>query len=174
MRQDDGGWTVPILTHRFDTATTNRITSQYAEPVEPDRAMPFSHNWTNMVLAAFAAHPVYRHSEEARTAAVLMKSCFFKPDLYSSYRAPSYWVRFAFWWPNLLTALETLALLGFSGMDDDIRNALAWFADHQRKDGLWDVSYAWRKSGKSIPGKPDERLWLTLRICRMLRQYGAP
>ncbi|MBN1320125.1 MAG: terpene cyclase/mutase family protein [Thermoleophilia bacterium] len=172
MRQDDGGWTVPVLTRGFDAATMRRITSQHAEPVEPDRAMPFSHNWTNMVLQAFAAHPVYRHSQEARAAALMMKSRFFKPDSYSSYRAPSYWIRFAFWWPNLLTALETLASLGFSAADDDITDALDWFADQQREDGQWDMSYTWGKSGKSIPGKPEERLWLTLRICRVLRQYG--
>jgi len=171
MRQDDGGWTVPILTRRLDAPTIHRITSEYAEPVEPDRTMPFSHNWTNMVLLAFAAHPAYRDSEEARAAAILMKSRFFKPDYYTSYQAPSYWVRFAFWWPNLLTALETLASLGFSASDDDIEDALDWFVSHQRGDGLWDVSYTLGKSGKSIPGKPEERLWLTLRICRMLRTY---
>lgn len=68
MRQDDGGWTVPLLTHHFDGKTTYRLTSSYAEPVDPDRKMPFSHNWTDMVLRAFAAHPVYRRSKEARLA----------------------------------------------------------------------------------------------------------
>lgn len=173
MRQDDGGWTVPLLTHRLEAPTICRITSEYAEPVEPDRTMPFSHTWTSMVLLAFAAHPVYRDSEEARAAALLMKSCFFKPDYYTSYRAPSYWVRFAFWWPNLLTALETLASLGFSASDDDIAAALAWFVDHQREDGLWNLSYALGREGKDEPGKPEERLWLALRICRMLRRYGT-
>jgi len=173
MRQDDGGWTVPLLSRTLDAATIRRITSEYAEPVEPDRTMPFSHTWTNMVLLAFAAHPVYRDSEEARAAALLMKAGFFKPDYYTSYQAPNYWVRFAFWWPNLLTALETLASLGFSASDDDIAAALAWFVDHQREDGLWDVAYALGREGKDEPGKPEERLWLTLRICRMFRRYGT-
>jgi hypothetical protein len=102
MRQDDGGWTIPILTHKLDRETSNRLTSEEAEPLEPDRTKPFSHNWTDMVLRAFAAHPGYRGSPEARTAGELLKSRFFKPDVYSSYKAASYWVRFAFWWPNLI------------------------------------------------------------------------
>ncbi len=64
MRQDDGGWTVPILTHKFNRETVHRLTSEYAEPIEPDRSKPFSHNWTDMVLRAFAAHQKYRKCKE--------------------------------------------------------------------------------------------------------------
>ena len=49
IRQDDGGWTIPILTHHFDGRTMYRLTSSYAQPVEPIRSQPFSHNWTDMV-----------------------------------------------------------------------------------------------------------------------------
>ena len=41
MRQDDGGWTIPILTHNFDKATGYKLTSEKFEPVEPDRTKPF-------------------------------------------------------------------------------------------------------------------------------------
>ncbi len=51
MRQDDGGWTIPILTHKLDRETQYRLTSEYADPLEPDRSKPFSHNWTGMVFA---------------------------------------------------------------------------------------------------------------------------
>ncbi len=68
MRQDDHGWTIPILTHKLDRSTLYRLTSEYAEPLKPDRSKPFSHNWTGMVLRAFAAHPEYRKSEEAKVA----------------------------------------------------------------------------------------------------------
>lgn len=114
MRQDDGGWTVPILTRYFDGKTMYRLTSSYAEPFEPDRSQPFSHVCTDMVLRAFAAHTVYRRSEEARVAGELLKSRFFLPDVYSSYKAASYWTQFLFWWPNLLTAMESLSLMGFT------------------------------------------------------------
>jgi hypothetical protein len=89
MRQDDGGWTIPLLTHKLDRETSNRLTSEEAESLEPLRSKPFSHNWTDMVLRAFAAHPRYRVSPKARTAGELLMSRFFKPDVYSSSRAIS-------------------------------------------------------------------------------------
>ena len=39
-----------------------------------------------MFLRAFAAHPKYRQSREALKAADLLKSTFFQPDVYSSYK----------------------------------------------------------------------------------------
>jgi hypothetical protein len=170
MRQDDGGWTVPIGTHYFDGKTMYRLTSAYAEPVEPDRTQPFSHNWTDMVLRAFAAHPLYRKSEEAQFAAKLLKSQFFKPDVYSSYKAASYWTRFVFWWPNLLTAMESLALLGFKQDDPDISKGLQWFLDNRKEDGLWECSYGEKKVTQS-KNYSLERVWISLRICRMLKYF---
>ena len=170
MRQNDGGWTVPILTHSYDRQTGYDLTSKYMDPVEPDRSKPFSHNWTDMVLRAFAAHPRYRDSGEAKAAGALLKSQFFMPDAYTSYQAPSYWVRFGFWWPNLLTAMESLSLIGFPINDPDIKKGLDWFIVNQDVDGLWNVSYNKEKgfrNAKTI----GEREWLSLRICRMLKRY---
>jgi hypothetical protein len=169
MRQDDGGWTVPVLTHHFDGETMRRLTSQYDEAVQTDRAQPFSHNWTDMVLRAFAVHPRYRSSPEAERAGELLKSRFFQPDVYSSYRAARYWTRFIHWWPNLLTSLESLSLLGFAADDPDIRGGLDWLIAHQGEDGLW------RLSGDDTDPTPSprvhrERTWLTLRICRVLKR----
>lgn len=168
MRQDDGGWTIPILTHAFDRETGYKLTALYMEPVEPDRTKPFSHNWTDMVLRAFAIHPVFRKSPEARKAGELLKSRFFQPDVYNSYKEARYWTRFAFWWPNLLTSMESLLLLGFHPDDPDIRKGLDWFLGNQQEDGLWKCEYG-RKSGAE--GKPVDRAWLTLRICRMLKGF---
>jgi len=170
MRQDDGGWVIPLITRNLDAETINRITSQYAEPLEPDRTKPFSHNWTNMVLQAFAAHPRYRVSKEAKLAGTLLKSRFFKPDVYPSYRDAGYWVRFAFWWSNLLMALDSLSLIGFTREDADIRKALDWFIDNQEPDGLWKMSYKEEKGIKN-GGKIEERLWLSLAICRIIKRY---
>jgi hypothetical protein len=167
MRQDDGGWTIPILTQKWDRETGYKLTSQYMEPVAPDRTRPFSHNWTDMVLRAFAAHSKYSESQEAKSAADLLKSSFFKPDAYTSYHSARYWTRFMFWWPNLLTALESLASLGFTADDPDIKKGLDWFIENQQDDGLWKL-----ESDKDInPRDEDERLWLGLRVCRMLKRY---
>jgi hypothetical protein len=146
MRQDDGGWTVPLLTHSLDRETQHRLTSQHADPVEPVRSKPFSHNWTDMVLRAFAAHPRYRESEEARAAGHLLKSRFFKPDVYSSYKAASYWVRFAF-------------------------TALDWLIEHQEPDGLWKVTYVKGKNPVDNERNRERRLWVSLAICRILKRF---
>lgn len=174
MRQDDGGWAVPILTHKFNRRTTHRLTSEYAEPVEPDRSKPFSHNCTDMVLRAFAAHRKYRMCKEARKAAELLKSRFFQPDVYTSYRAASYWVRFLFWWPNLVTSLDILSLMGYSKDDPDIGKALNWLAENQLSNGLWRVTYV--DGTKEDPCTRNERtrerqLWLTLTIARIFKRY---
>jgi hypothetical protein len=171
MRQDDGGWTIPLLIHSLDRETQHRLTSQHADPVEPIKSKPFSHNWTDMVLRAFAAHPKYRESKEARAAGTLLKSRFFKPDVYSSYKAASYWVRFAFWWPNLITSLDSLSMMGFPGDDPDIKTALDWFIEHQEPDGLWKVTYVEGKNPVDNERNRERRLWVSLTICRILKRF---
>lgn len=171
MRQDDGGWTVPILTHKFDGKTMYRLTSRHAEPVEPDRSKPSSHNWTDMVLRAFAAHPKYRRSKDARAAANLLKARFFQPDSYSSYKASSYWVRFLFWWPNLMTALDSLSLMGYSIDDPDVGKAVKWFVDHQEHSGLWKTTYVEGKEELDNEKNREGRLWVTLTICRIFKRF---
>jgi len=152
----------------------NRLTSSPAEPLEPDRSQPASHNWTDMVLRAFAAHPTYRQSDEARAAGRLLKSQFFQADAYTSYKAPRYWVRFLFWWPNLLTAMESLTLIGFTADDTDMRLGIDWFVEHQRDDGLWNLSHDGTPD-RNTKTSEERRSWITLRICRVLRQLlGEP
>jgi squalene cyclase len=173
MRQDDGGWTIPILTRKFDRRTIHRLTSRRSRPVEPDRSKPFSHHWTGMVLRAFAAHPRYRRSPEAKAAGLLLKERFFKPDSYGSYRAADTWLRFEypFWWNNLVAALDTLSHLGLAGEDRSIRSALDWLRDHQEESGLWRVSYVpgARENSKTLAMGP----WVTLAICRIFRRFLA-
>lgn len=173
MRQDDQGWTIPLLTHKLDRATQYRLASAYAEPLQPDRSKPFSHNWTGMVLRAFAVHPSYRHSKAARVAAHLLKSRFFQPDSYTSYQAASYWVRFdyPYWWNNLVAALDSLSLIGLSSDDEQIKQALKWLADHQEASGLWKVSYARPHEREKETAKAREtKLWVSLAICRVFKR----
>ncbi len=171
MRQNDGGWTIPILTQDFDGKTMHKLLSQYAEPIEPDRAKPFSHNWTDMVLRAFAAHPKYRNCSEARKAADLLKSKFFQPDVYSSYQDAGYWVRFLFRWPNIVTALDSLSSMGYSKDDVDVKKALNWLIENQCSDGLWKLTYVKRKDDSHNEKTHERRLWLTLTIARILKRF---
>jgi hypothetical protein len=172
MRQNDGGWTIPILTHEYalTQATINKLTSTYAEPIEPDRTKPFSHNWTDMAIRAFAAHPTRRYTEEAHKAADLLKSSFFQPDAYTSYQDERYWVRFMFWWPNLVTALDSLSLLGYSKNDSDLQKGLSWLIDNQLPNGLWKLDY-----GKNVKQKEavcTEQYWLALKIARLFKRFS--
>jgi hypothetical protein len=167
MRQNDGGWSIPILTHNFTQATINKLTSTYAEPIEPDRAKPFSHNWTDMALRAFAAHPTRRHQKEAHAASDLLKSTFFQPDFYTSYQDARYWTRFMFWWPNLITALDSLSLMGYSKDDVDVKKGLNWLLENQMTNGLWRLEY-----GKAAKNKAsEEQFWLALRVARIFKRF---
>jgi hypothetical protein len=173
MRQNDGGWTIPILTHKLDRETQYRLTSQYAQPLEPDRDKPFSHHWTGMILRAFAVHPTNRCSEAAKRAAELLKSRFFKPDSYTSYQAAGYWVRFEYpyWWNSLLSALDSLSRMGQTVEDNQIQQAVNWFIDHQGESGLWKTSYMKQdKEEKRTAKTIDREHWVSLAICRVMKR----
>lgn len=172
VRQQDGGWTIPMQTHRLDRQTQYRLASEYAEPLQADRTKPFAHNATGMVLRAFAAHPGRRHSPEAILAANLLKSRFFQPEPYSSYQDASYWVRFEypFWWNNLVAALDSILKMDISREDEQVSQALDWLVQHQQPDGLWKVTYAREDAAeKDTPKTHAMKCWVSLAICRLLK-----
>lgn len=176
MRQSDGGWSVPMITHKLDRETQYRLSSEHAEPLQPDRSKPFSHNATGMILRAFAAHPEYRRSEAALTGAGLLKSRFFQPDAYTSYHDASYWLRFEypFWWNNLVAALDSLSLIGLSKNDEHIRLALDWLIAHQGADGLWSISLHKPDSpAKGTAKAKTMKFWVSLAICQILRRFDV-
>lgn len=175
MRQNDGGWTIPLLTqfNKLDLDDMIKLTSQAADPIEPDRTRPFSHHWTGMVLRAFTAHPSYRKSAPALSAAQLLKTHFFKEDAYSSYQDADHWLRFQFpfWWNNLVSALDSISLMGLSKDDSDIEQALNWFVAHQQADGLWKLSYS-KIHQNTMNSKTNEmQLWVNLAICRIFKRF---
>ncbi len=173
MRQDDSGWTIPILTAQLSRTDGDRVTREYTAPIEPDRSQPFSHNWTGMILRAFAAHPRHRRSKAARQAAHLLKSRFFQPDHYRSYQSSAYWVifQYPFWWNHLVAVLDTLSLIGVPADDADIRHGLDWLVQHQQRNGMWKSRYD-KRTASADPRKADEMsLWVTLAICRVLKRY---
>ena len=175
MRQNDGGWTVPMITHKFDRATQYRLASEMLPPVEPDRSKPFSHNWTGMVLRGFAAHPEFRVNAAGIHAANLLKSRFFRADVYTSYQSADYWVRFEFpfWWNNLVSALDSLSRMGFSADDEQIRQALNWLTEHQKEDGLWKLDYRPGREKQKETRKTHEMMcWVSLAICRILKRLS--
>ncbi len=179
MRQDDGGWVIGspglIGISNLTPAVINDLTSNKDRKTAKafDKSKPFSAAGTGMVLRAFTVHPAYKKSEEALTAARLLKSKFLKKDNGSSYQHPDNWIRFQypFWWTNLVSALDSLSLMGFSKDDEDVKSALSWFIDHQEPDGLWKISYSQIHKAPDNKKTFNNRLWITLAICRIFKRF---
>jgi hypothetical protein len=138
-----------------------------------DKSKSFSTACTGMIIRAFSVHNSYKNSEHALKAAEILKSKFFKKDNWTSYTHPDNWIRFQFpfWWTNIISALDSISLIGLPKEDPDIKNALKWLIFHQEIDGLWKLSYS--KIHKSLPSKKilETRLWLTLTICRIFKMF---
>ena len=164
LRQEDGGWVIPA-----QQVPARQKTSQlwHGMPVPPDRSRPHAHIATGMVLRAFAAHPAYRRHPDVITAAVRLKERLFQADKYNDRKAPAYWfkIQFPFWFPSLVTALDTLSQLGFDRQDKDIARGLDWFIKNQSADGLWGTGYG---SGRNAEGM---RRWVGLAVCRVLKRF---
>lgn len=102
---------------------------------------------------------------EARIAGERLKTRFFKSDKYNDRKAPRYWIKFQcpFWWPNILTALDSLSSIWFSRDDEDIQKGLDWFISNQGENGLWETSYGKGKRAEEV------KLWVGLAVCRMFK-----
>jgi hypothetical protein len=162
MRQLDGGWAFPLRTvgKKLDPGTFR------ASTIYPDKSQPFSHLVTGVVLRAFAAHPAYRQAEEARLAGMLLESRFFEKDRYPDRRSPSFWTSFSypFWFTDLLSALDSLSLLGFGVEHPQVGKGLEWFTRGQRRDGRWRLSL------RLMAREEEADLWMTLAISRVFKR----
>jgi len=161
MRQDDGGWAVPLRTAgvKLDAITAEKT-------ITPDRSKPSSHWATGVVLRAFAAHEKQRKKDIARSAGQLLASRFFKKDTYPDRQAVDFWTRFSypFWFTDLLSSLDSLSLIGFSSDDPHVSKGIEWLVDKQHSDGTWRLKLLKTK---------DKHLshWIALTICRVLKRF---
>ena len=171
VRQQDGGWIVPLQAVPAREQTRELWSAQ---PLAPDRSLPSSHLATGMALRAVVTHPAYRHREETRRAAALLQSRLLQPDRYGARKASSYWTKFQypFWWTNLVTALDSLSLLGFSADETQIRDSLDWFATHQEDNGLWRTGYEQAKRAQPSLKEVDTMAWVGLAVCRILKRFA--
>jgi hypothetical protein len=164
IRQNDGGWAVPLRTVRISGGYTRAM--KLAAPLQPDRTRPSSHLITGIALRALAAHPRYRHRPEARRAARLLASRFFEADRYVDRRDRSYWTKLAFpyRWTDLASSLEVIALAGLAPEDTDVARGLRWLAVHQRPNGLWPSGYPKTKD-------PLVNHWVTFAVARVFKRF---
>jgi hypothetical protein len=165
MRQDDGGWALPVRTR----GVALDIETIHDDTIDRDPSQPFSHFITGVVLRAFAAHPHYRRLPEVRSAAMLLADRLFERDSYADRGGVEFWTKFTFpfWFTDLLSALDSLSLLGCPSNHPKVNEALKWFLEHQGDDGLWDL-YTLKNKDAS------PRLWISLAVCRVLKRFGVP
>jgi hypothetical protein len=163
VRQADGGWAIPLRTRPIGR---NWTAVMQMKTIEPDRAKPFSHMVTGVVLRAFSVSGKYRNRPAVLAAGRLLKARFFKSDTYVDRRTPKFWVGFSspFWFTDLLSALDSLSGLGFPAEDPDIRKGLNWFVDRQRKDGGWTLKLL-KGADRALP------YWLDLSVCRVFKRF---
>jgi hypothetical protein len=164
MRQEDGGWIVPLQI--YPMRDYYQLCQKPA--ILPQKDLPFSHMASGMVIRAFACHDTYSQHPAAIRAGELLKSRFFLKDSYTSRQAISYWfkLQFPFWWTTVLTAMDALIRLGFPLEDEDIQKGIDWFIQSQDASGIWRSNYG----GVQYQ---DINLWTTLAICRILKHYLA-
>ncbi|MBM4241463.1 MAG: terpene cyclase/mutase family protein [Euryarchaeota archaeon] len=162
IRQDDGGWAIPIRT----VGMNYRDALAKPDTIQPDKSKPFSHLVTGMVLRAFAAHPKYRKSEEAIKAGELLIKRLFKGDKYSDRRTKEYWERvsYPFWFTDIVSTLDSLSFLGFSRDIAQIDETLNWLKTRQTEEGLFEL--------KIVRGRDkDTKYWICLAICRIFKRF---
>ncbi len=162
IKQDDGGWTIPFRTvgKNLKDALNDPM------PIAPDKSKPSSHLVTGMVLRAFAAHPEYRKSDEAKKAGELLISRFFKADEYPDRKAKEFWQRvsYPFWFTDIISALDSLTYLGFNTDNPNIKEGLNFLKKKQDKNGLFDLHIV-------RGGDRDNKYWICLAICRLFKRY---
>jgi hypothetical protein len=99
----------------------------------------------------------------------LLASRFFRADVYPDRSAPENWTHFSFpfWFTDLISALDSLGRCGWPAGDPPVGRAIAWFADHQRADGLFSLQMLRTKD-------KDLRQWLALALCRAVKRFDLP
>jgi hypothetical protein len=162
VRQNDGGWAIPLRT----AAIKFNAGIMKADTLKPNKAKPFSHLVTGVVLRAFAVHDKHRTDREAKVAGELLASRFFKKDVYPDRQSVDFWLKFSypFWFTDLLSSLDSLSMMGFNVNNPRIAEALGWFIKRQQEDGTWKLTLL-RNRDK------DLSFWLSLAICRVFKRF---
>lgn len=164
MRQDDGGWAVPLRTVGWKFYAPR---PSGPGPVRPNRSKPSSHMVTGVVLRALAASKRYRHNDEVRAAGYWLATRFFHSDRYPDRRTADYWTRFTypFWFTDLISSLDSLSAIGVPADRPPVARAIEWFRERQREDGSWRLTYL-KNIGKDVD------LWVHFALCRALKRYS--
>lgn len=163
VRQNDGGWVIPMRTR------SNRLSDNMSyklRSLEPDKNKPFSYMVTGVVLRAFANHPKYRSDKRIIRAGKLVLSKLFRRDSYPDRNTVSHWTKFTFPYnyTDLIAVFDPLAKMGFRSDHPKIKEGLDWFRRNQRKNGSWRLH--------SLTGnKKYADYWMTLQTSRIFKAF---
>ncbi len=166
IQQNDGGWVLPVQVAGLSSLQSEDWMRQ-PTVVESDRTRPSSHMVSGIIIRAFANHPTYRQTPEARRAADFLVSRFFKPDKYSFRKHQSFWTKytFPFWWTDLIGCLDALSQMKYPKDTPGVQGALHHFRKTQLPSGSWDL---YMLAGKTIP---DLTHWFDLVISRIFKRF---
>jgi len=158
MRQDDGGWAIPLRTRNRELEALNE-----KETIEPDRTKPFSHLVTGIVLRPFSRMSAYR--SKVKDVGLLLAERVFTRDKYSDRTGVEYWTKFTFpyHWTDILSTIDTLTLLGINN-HPKINEIMHWFEKQKQDNGIYDVSVMAGAKYK------DVNYWITLQYLTVLKR----
>jgi prenyltransferase beta subunit len=160
MRQNDGGWVIPLRTTSKGLDALNM-----KETIEPDRSKPFSHLATGIVLRPFSLIAAYR--DKAKNAGQLLADRVFTRDKYPDRVGVEYWTKFTYpyHWTDILSTIDTLTLLGIKNHPkiDEIKQ---WFEKHKQKNGIYKVNVMAGAKYK------DVKYWITLQYLTILKRLS--
>ena len=159
MRQDDGGWSIPIRTRNEKLEALNK-----KETIEPNRTTKFSHLVTGIVLRPLSL--VIKYREKVKETGLLLADRVFTRDKYSDRSGVEYWTKFTYpyHWTDILSTIDTLTLLGIKEHPkiDEIKQ---WFDKHKQKNGIYDVNIMAGAKYQNI------KYWITIQYLRVLSRF---
>jgi len=159
MRQDDGGWAIPFRTRneKLDALTEKKT-------IEPDKAKPFSHLITGIVLRPFSLMTAYR--KKVKDAGRLLADRVFSRDKYPDRMGVEYWTKFTYpyHWTDILSTIDTLTLLGIKN-HPRINEIIQWFEKRKQENGIYEVSVMAGAKYK------DVKYWITLQYLSVLKRF---
>ena len=166
VQQDDGGWLLPVQVAGLSSLASDDW-MQRPTVVAFDPTRPSAHMVAGIVIRAFANHPTYRQTPEARKAADFLVSRFFESDKYSFRQHKRYWTKytFPFWWNDLIGCMDALSLMDYPVDTPGVQDALDHFRKTQLPNGTWGLDLL---AGKTIP---DITSWFDLVICRIFKRF---
>ena len=159
MKQDDGGWTIPLRTRNEKLEALKQ-----EKTIEPDKTKPFSHLITGIVLRPFSLMTAYR--KQVKDAGMLLANRVFTRDKYSDRRGVEYWTKFTFpyHWTDILSTIDTLTLLKIKD-HPKINEIKQWFKEHKQENGTYKVNVM---AGAKYN---DVKYWITLQYLKVLKRF---